>query len=58
MKLSSNAFADNTAMTGEYAFAVPDAVNHYALDACGYQASSRFSMRFKQRFGFSLQGIR
>ena len=27
-------------------------------DACGYRALSRFSMRFKRRFGFSLQGIR
>ena len=33
MKLSSNAFADNAAIPGEYAFAVPDAANHYALSS-------------------------
>ncbi|ARB27980.1 YbhB/YbcL family Raf kinase inhibitor-like protein [Pseudomonas tolaasii] len=33
MKLSSHAFADNTAIPGEYAFAVPDAAHHYALSS-------------------------
>lgn len=33
MKLSSNTFADNTAIPGEYAFAVPDAISHYALSS-------------------------
>lgn len=31
MKLSSNAFDDNAAIPGEYAFAVPDAQSRYAL---------------------------
>lgn len=33
MKLISNAFADNTAIPGEYAFAIPEPIHHYALSS-------------------------
>ncbi len=33
MKLSSNAFTDNAAIPGEYAFAIPDAASRYALSS-------------------------